>query len=293
MSHAEHVQTLLDFKDHLKIPSHLVPSTMLYAFVDHEIVGRLSLRHELNDNLKERGGHVGYCVSKQHRQKGFAKEMFRQSLAICKSIGLKKLLVTCDHSNEASWRVIESFGGSLENRIFDSEDNGKIIRRYWVDCDEAIHPTIEIKDKVVGYVLRQNNNKTEILVFDHDKKFIDAGTQVPAGSVASGEDLQRALHRELYEESGLKDLVIKSKIDQYTFYREDQKCLHRRHVYSLTSHRELPDSWTHKVTGSGDDKDLHFHFYWMDLESAKSKLSVRLGDSVIFVKPRDPSHPLH
>lgn len=138
MSHVEHLQKLSEYKDPTKIPSHHVTSTMFYAFVDGEIVGRLSVRHKLNENLEKRGGHIGYAVARRYRRKGYAKEMFRQALIFCQTLGLEEVLVTCADGNEGSWRVIEGFGGSLENRIFDSEED-EFIRRYWVDVKEALN----------------------------------------------------------------------------------------------------------------------------------------------------------
>lgn len=37
-----------------------VPHTMLYAFLDEKIIGRVSVRHTLNDHLRKRGGHINY-----------------------------------------------------------------------------------------------------------------------------------------------------------------------------------------------------------------------------------------
>jgi predicted acetyltransferase len=51
MSHAEHLQILQDQKDKSKLPPNRVPSTMLYGFVNNEVVGRFNIRHELNQNL--------------------------------------------------------------------------------------------------------------------------------------------------------------------------------------------------------------------------------------------------
>jgi predicted acetyltransferase/ADP-ribose pyrophosphatase YjhB (NUDIX family) len=279
MSHAEHLQRLSDYKDSSKIPPQRVTSTMLYAFVAQQIVGRLSVRHKLNENLLRRGGHIGYSVGPNHRRNGYAKEMFKQAMKYCQAIQLGKVLVSCADNNIASWRVIESFGGSLENRIFDAEED-ELIRRYWVDVSEALNPTIETKDKVVGYVVRQKHNINELLVFDHDKEFSEAGTQVPAGTVDRNEDYETALMREIHEEAGIADLDIKAKIDQYSFYRETQRCHNRRHVYFLAPKTELPDRWTHQATGEGADKHLNFHYYWIDLETAKTKLAARLGDSI-------------
>jgi len=44
------------------LPAGWVPHTYLVAVVDGEIVGRVSIRHRLNDFLREVGGHVGYGV---------------------------------------------------------------------------------------------------------------------------------------------------------------------------------------------------------------------------------------
>lgn len=108
-----------------------VAASMLYGFVDGAIVGRVSIRHRLNDYLLYRGGHVGYAVAPPYRRRGYAAEMFRQALPVCRELGLDKLLVTCGDDNEASRRIIEGQGGVLENKVFDAEDN-EMIRRYWV-----------------------------------------------------------------------------------------------------------------------------------------------------------------
>lgn len=131
MSHHEHLKTLKDQKDKNKIAEDRVPSTMLYGFVEEKIVGRVSIRHELNDFLLERGGHIGYSVSPKFRQMGYATEMFRQALVFCKSLNLSRVLITCADENEASIKIIEHFGGILENKVWD-ESNSEHLRRYWL-----------------------------------------------------------------------------------------------------------------------------------------------------------------
>jgi predicted acetyltransferase len=132
MSHDEHLRNLDEQKQKEKIPAAFVPSTMLYAFIEGKIVGRFNFRHELNDNLTRRGGHIGYAVNPQHRRKGYATEIVRQGLEYCRSQGMKKILITCADGNVASWKIIESFGGTLENRIHASEKD-ETIRRYWLE----------------------------------------------------------------------------------------------------------------------------------------------------------------
>ena len=113
------------------LPPGRVPATMLYGFVGNVIVGRLHVRHELNDALLRRGGNIGYAVAPAFRGRKFATEMMKQGLEFCRGLGLKKILVTCTDANVPSWKIIEHFGGALENKVLDPED-GEIVRRYWI-----------------------------------------------------------------------------------------------------------------------------------------------------------------
>jgi predicted acetyltransferase len=106
-----------------------VQSTFLLIEVAGEIVGRVSIRHELNDWLATYGGHIGYAVRPGHRRKGYAKLLLAEGLRLCASLGISKALLTCNDSNLASAKVIESAGGILENKI---QDSGTLLRRYWV-----------------------------------------------------------------------------------------------------------------------------------------------------------------
>lgn len=109
-----------------------VRRTMLYAFLNDKIIGRLSVRHELNEFLRHRGGHVGYSVAPKYRKQGYATEIMKQGLVFCKTIGLNPILVTCSDTNIASCKIIEKFNGKLEDKVFLKEDN-ETIRRYWID----------------------------------------------------------------------------------------------------------------------------------------------------------------
>jgi predicted acetyltransferase len=100
--------------------------------VEEVIVGRVSIRYELNDYLFRFGGHVGYAVAPSFRRRGYATEILRQTLPIVRSIGLKRILLTCDDDNVASQRVIEVNGGVLENVVW--EEGLRVPkRRYWID----------------------------------------------------------------------------------------------------------------------------------------------------------------
>lgn len=100
---------------------------------DDKLVGISNIRHGLNDYLYNYGGHIGYCIRRDERRKGFATEMLKQLLNRCKIIGLKKVLITCDKKNLISAKIITRAGGVLEN---EKPLEDEVIQRYWLDIGE-------------------------------------------------------------------------------------------------------------------------------------------------------------
>lgn len=94
------------------------------------VVGAVNIRHRLNKNLLEIGGHIGYGIRPSARRKGYAAEILKQSLAHAKSLGITRALVTCDKDNIGSARTIEKNHGILDS---EAVINGVEIQRYWID----------------------------------------------------------------------------------------------------------------------------------------------------------------
>src|SRR5215472_16786270 len=117
----------------LNLPDGWVPNTFLVAEVDGQMVGRASIRHELNEFLARRGGHIGYCVLAAHRRRGYATEILRQALVVARSLGVDRVLVTCDDDNIGSIKVIETWGGKLDSVLTGDEPGSAPLRRYWID----------------------------------------------------------------------------------------------------------------------------------------------------------------
>ncbi len=132
MSYQEMLLILQNENQGIGIAPGRVPHSMLYGFLDGKIIGRVSVRHELNEYLRKRGGHLGYSVAKSYRNKGYATEMVRQSLEYCKNLGLESIMVTCADENIPSWKIIERFNGQLQDKVWDDEDK-ETIRRYWIE----------------------------------------------------------------------------------------------------------------------------------------------------------------
>ncbi len=127
---SDYLQELADEQRGVDLRVGRVPATFLVAEHEGRIVGRLSIRHRLNDFLEREGGHIGYGVVPELRGRGFATSMLRQSLVIARSHGVDRALLVCDADNAASVQVIERCGGVLENSIVD--DTGVVLRRYWI-----------------------------------------------------------------------------------------------------------------------------------------------------------------
>ena len=114
-----------NFVTYLKILKHHNSSTSLFAFVDDVIVGIVSIRHGLGQTKDNFDGHIGFAVVPEHRQRGYASEMLKQSLRYCLKFGLNEVSVVCDESNFFSARVIMKNGGILQEITVPKEGSSK------------------------------------------------------------------------------------------------------------------------------------------------------------------------
>jgi predicted acetyltransferase len=112
---AAYVRETLDEADRPRAEG-FVCQTSWWWVEDEEYVGRISLRHELNEHLRDFGGHIGYDVRRSRRRRGHATRMLAAALGEAHAMGIDEALLTCDADNVASRRVIELNGGLLEDQ---------------------------------------------------------------------------------------------------------------------------------------------------------------------------------
>lgn len=115
------------------IPLEYVPAKTFFLMEDGNdmILGAVNIRLYLNAGLLQTGGHIGYGVAPSQRRKGYASKMLELTLEHCKSIGLRKVLVTCDKSNTGSMRTIIKNDGVLEDEFI--EENQNVVLRFWIE----------------------------------------------------------------------------------------------------------------------------------------------------------------
>ena len=112
------------------LPEGRVPADFLVAEVDGVPVGRVSVRHRLNDFLLQEGGHIGYAVAPEFRRRGYATQIVREAVQRLAALGVDRVLITCDEGNQASAGTIEKAGGVLED--VRPATTGPAKRRYWI-----------------------------------------------------------------------------------------------------------------------------------------------------------------
>lgn len=110
----------------------IVTSTTFFCLDEDRniFVGAVNIRHDLNEQLRRNGGHIGDGVRPSERRKGYATAMIGLALAECRKLGIEKVLMVCDKDNIGSAKSIMNNGGVLENEI---ETNGTVEQRYWID----------------------------------------------------------------------------------------------------------------------------------------------------------------
>ena len=110
-----------------------VPQTTFWLVDGDKYIGTFALRHRLTPNLEKIGGNIAYAIRPSERQKGYGYQGLKLCLNEAFKMGLKKVLITCNAENIASYNLIHKamleYGGTELKPI--EIENG-FEKRIWV-----------------------------------------------------------------------------------------------------------------------------------------------------------------
>jgi predicted acetyltransferase len=112
---------------------------------DNKIVGMINIRLELNEKLKNSGGHIGYSIRPTERRKGYNKINLYLGLKKCFEYNIKDAWLDCVVSNLGSVKTIQALGGNLLKEDF-SDKYGEVVQMYTINVIESLNKYSSIYD---------------------------------------------------------------------------------------------------------------------------------------------------
>ncbi len=111
-------EVLPGWEDHekgLNMKPGYVPDTHYFLWADDKVVGYFSLRHCLNDFLRNGPGHIGYSIKKEYRNKGYATEGLRLAIEEARKLPIDtdEVYLAALKSNPASLKVMLKNGAYI------------------------------------------------------------------------------------------------------------------------------------------------------------------------------------
>jgi len=125
------LQRFADYREGRNLPAGHVAATELWLVEGSEYIGRVSIRHELTENLRKIGGHIGYAVRPSRRRQGHGVRLLQLALPHARALGIDPALVTCDSTNIGSRTIIERCGGMLDSETSQGPELPTKLR-YWL-----------------------------------------------------------------------------------------------------------------------------------------------------------------
>jgi predicted acetyltransferase len=142
----KYIKQLRNESKGLSLPKAYVPHTTFWMIEQKDgkdtFVGRVDIRHKLNERLLLDGGHIGYVLRPKYRGHGLGTLILKLALKKAKTLVEdaylydEQVLLTCNINNLASQRVIENNSGVLL-KITDPGRFEPYQMFYWINLAKA------------------------------------------------------------------------------------------------------------------------------------------------------------
>lgn len=109
------------------VPEGYVPSSTFWLVDGPDLIGVSNLRHQLNDRLRQHGGHIGLGIRPSYRGRGLGSRLLALTIREALKRGIEQVHVHCHRHNTPSARMIVRNGGVLES---EGDYQGQPIQRY-------------------------------------------------------------------------------------------------------------------------------------------------------------------
>ena len=116
---------------------------------DNKIVGMINIRLELNEKLKNSGGHIGYSIRPTERRKGYNKINLYLGLEKCYEYNIENVWLDCVISNLGSVKTIQALGGKLLKESFNNK-YGEVTQMYTIDVEKSLSTYSNVYDNELG-----------------------------------------------------------------------------------------------------------------------------------------------
>ena len=111
---------MIRFSGGIGLPDWMVPETFFFLWDEDTVVGHFRIRHYLNEALRTGAGHIGYCIGREFRGRGYGTEGLRLTLAKARDIVPEdEFYLRVNKDNPASLKVMQKNGGRI---VSESED---------------------------------------------------------------------------------------------------------------------------------------------------------------------------
>ena len=161
------------------LPEGFVADTTYVLADGDSYVGVFNLRHYLNDFLREGPGHIGYCISKKYRGRGYATKGLALTLNKARQLSIHEVYMSVNKDNPASLRVQLKNGAYIHheneteyftriNAITEGASREEIVGKYYNQYEEdgrlerTVHGRLEYAT-TMNYIHRYADKESKVL----------------------------------------------------------------------------------------------------------------------------------